>query len=307
MPERTHRQPLEPQRRATPRVETAGRAAEIPAIDAGLTPELMLRLQSAAGNHAVGRLVAGKLGYGVPEDEEMPPSAGRLPARMKAPPLPAGAGEVEREETGPKPRLRLVTVAGPTGSGAEAASGGLGFKKVSGPKKVDCGGYKWIVQWVLDKKSPKGGWIVQGVTATFDVKDAAGKAVDVKKLTGGVIDPATQWTPYWEAWKVNAGKDVTKYAEKGDLEDDMYSMPGLYDTTKGSIKIEGKAEFYEDLTLPADFKVTNAAPAWILPMTRTKPTLAGGTGAIDHTLTAKWDCTAGSASKATTVTTSKAP
>lgn len=291
MHERDQRQTAEPDSQASARAEPA---AETPQPGRGLVPEHLLRLQATAGNQAVARLVAGKLNY-TPADEELPPMAGKdEPA--------SDTREPERHPTGRKPKLRLVTVSGPKGA-TDDATGGLAYKKVSGPTAVDCGGYKWVVQWELDSPSPKGGWIVQGVSATFDVKDKDGKAVDVKTLTGGKIDPATQWTPYWEAWKVNKGKKVTTYAEGGDLEDDTYGMPGLYDTTKGSITIAGKAEFYEDLTLPADFKATNKAPAWILPMTRTKPTLAGGTGMIDHTLTAKWDCTAGSASKATTITT----
>jgi hypothetical protein len=271
MHEREHRRPPESPVPATPTSETG----------AGMTPMRMLALQRAAGNHAVAGLVAGKVEGALTEEE-----------------APAGAGR------SPKLRLRLVGVAQRKDSDGAAAAGRLGFKNESGPTTSDCGGYTWTVQWELDKASPKGGWIVQGVTASLDVKDAAGKAVDIKKLTGGKIDPA-DWTPYWEAWKVNAGQKVTTYAEKGDLKDDTYWMSGLYDTTKGTIKIEGKAEFYEDLTLPDDFKRTDKAPAWILPMTRKKPTLAGGTGSIEHNLTATWDCTAGSKSKATTVTTSK--
>jgi hypothetical protein len=44
------------------------------------------------------------------------------------------------------------------------------------------------------------------------------------------------------------------------------------------------------LTLPGSFKVTNAAPTFILPATKSAPKLTGGTGAISHNLTAIWDC-----------------
>jgi hypothetical protein len=54
--------------------------------------------------------------------------------------------------------------------------------------------------------------------------------------------------------------------------------------------VTGSAEFYEGLTLPASFTVTNAAPTWILLATNTAPTLTGGTGTIPHSLTATWDC-----------------
>jgi hypothetical protein len=39
--------------------------------------------------------------------------------------------------------------------------------------------------------------------------------------------------------------------------------------------------------------VKNAAPAWSLPATNSNPGLTGGTGALDHNLTATWDGVAG--------------
>ena len=72
---------------------------------------------------------------------------------------------------------------------------------------TDCGGYKWGVQWKLDKKSPLGGWVVQKVEMPHNVKDCDGKAQDPGKLGG--FDPA--WTPYWEAWQINKNQDVTTY------------------------------------------------------------------------------------------------
>ena len=44
------------------------------------------------------------------------------------------------------------------------------------------------------------------------------------------------------------------------------------------------------LKLPASFKVTHKPPAGILPMTKTDPALAGGSGAISHNISATWDC-----------------
>ena len=63
--------------------------------------------------------------------------------------------------------------------------------------------------------------------------------------------------------------------------------------TKGSISIKGTAEFYEGLAKPPSFKATAGSPAGMLPIVRAKPTLAGGTGAISHNLTATWDSTGG--------------
>jgi hypothetical protein len=133
------------------------------------------------------------------------------------------------------------------------------------------------------------------VTATRNVTAADGKPAPVVGW-----DPS--WTPYWEAWPINAGQSVTTYAEENnDVEDDTYGSVSEADNSKGSLTIAGRAEFYEGATLPADMKPTNTAPAWILPFTRKNPNVAGGTGAIDHNLTVTWDCTG--ADKSSTITT----
>jgi hypothetical protein len=78
---------------------------------------------------------------------------------------------------------------------------------VAGPVGSDCGGFDWTVQWQLDKKTTKGGWVVQKVELLFDVKDCANKAVDSEKA-GGL---QASWYPLWEAWQINkksAGHDV---------------------------------------------------------------------------------------------------
>jgi hypothetical protein len=56
----------------------------------------------------------------------------------------------------------------------------------------------------------------------------------------------------------------------------------------GTTEVVGRADFYPNLTLPASLTVHNAAPAWALPVTNTDPGLSGGTGALDHNLTATW-------------------
>ena len=114
------------------------------------------------------------------------------------------------------------------------------------------------------------------------------KKVDLVAKIG--LDPSSL-SRYWEAWPVNPGQSTTTYAEGGDVEDDTYAFPTLGPGTKGQSGSAGQAEFYEGLTLPPSFKVTNAAPAWILPITRSTPKLKGGTGSIPHTLLATWDST----------------
>ena len=100
----------------------------------------------------------------------------------------------------------------------------------------------------------------------------------------------------WEAWQINKDQNVTTYAEGGDKEDDGFGSDGMPDT-KGSYTIKGTAQFYEGLSLPSDFKVTNAAPTWILPATTTAPKLTGGTGTKNHTKKVSWNCCKGSKSK----------
>jgi hypothetical protein len=195
----------------------------------------------------------------------------------------------------PTPATATTTTSTPTPTPAPTPPK-LSHKTDSAATGSDCGTFKWVVQWMLDKPSPKGGWVVQQVGVTRNVKDCADK-VSGPDDSGGLN---TAWYPLWEAWKVNPGKSVTTYAEGADTEDDTYSQ-GLTKPTKGSVTVTGSAEFYEGLVLPGSFKVTNKAPTWILPATNAAPTLAGGTGAIPHSLTATWNCCTGS-DKTTTVT-----
>jgi hypothetical protein len=176
--------------------------------------------------------------------------------------------------------------AAPAPAKAPVTSPKLTKKTVKGPSSRDCGGFSWVVQWELDKVTSKGGWVVQKVELPYDVKDCGGKAVDPAKVGG--LQPS--WYPLWEAWKINKGQKVTTYAEGGDVEDDTYGSTRTGTDTKGSTTVKGTAEFYDGLTLPSTFKVTSAAPTWILPATKSAPTLSGGTGGISHDLKATWDC-----------------
>jgi len=176
----------------------------------------------------------------------------------------------------------------------------LSKKTISAPTTSKHGGFNWVVQWKLDKASPKGGWIVQKVRANFDVKDDKNASIDVKANTGGAIDPG--WWTMWEAWPVKPGKNVTTYAsDDSDPEDDTYGLPGHGNNTKGKQEILGDAEFFEGVDLPSSFKVTNKAPAWILPTTKSDPGMANGSGSIAHNITATWDSVKGDGkTKATT-------
>jgi hypothetical protein len=185
------------------------------------------------------------------------------------------------------PETKPVTPV-PADGGTVAATPPKLTKKTTasgGPTARDCGGFKWVVQWELDQQTTKGGWVVQKIESPYDIKDCSDKAVDQAKLP---FKPS--WYPFWEAWQINKGQKVTTYAEGGDVEDDSYATGGTGEGTKGNRTIKGEAEFYDGLTLPTSFKVTNKAPTFILPTTASAPTLSGGTGAISHNLKATWDC-----------------
>lgn len=218
-----------------------------------------------------------------------------------AKPAPAGAAAAGTASAAPAagpvsggraPSLSASLVQMRTLDIPKTPQGGMSYTTVSGPTANDPGGFSWVVQWKLDAPSPAGGWIVQGVTVTADVTDKAGKVIEAG---------ADARFGYWEAWQVNKGKSVTTYAETGDTADDTYARPKSANDTKGTIKVFGSAEFYEGLTLPSAFAPDTSSPAGILPIVRAKPTLAGGTGAISHNLTATWDATAGNTK--TTITT----
>lgn len=170
---------------------------------------------------------------------------------------------------------------------------------VAGPTSGNCGGFNWGAQWSIDNATAStDGWIVQKVNSIFDVKDCTDAPVDIKTKTAGRIDPS--WYPFWEAWQVRGG-NVFVGGGSSSHTADTYGSAGFGDSTKGSRQITGKAEFFPGATLPSHFTPRNAPPAMSLPYTQTDPALTGGTGAINHNLTATWNCC--QPDKSTTVTT----
>jgi hypothetical protein len=265
---------------APPQVERRGEPPRPRPARAGGHPlqRRLLELQRSAGNRAVGRMLqTGKRPPNVGEDEQIPITGfwSDVGAAFSYVASGFAPGAASGKATKPAKLTKRTE---------KRAKGG------------DCGQFSWVVQWKLDRPSPAGGWVVQKVDVTRDVKDCSDNAV----TTGGL---QTSWYPLWEAWQINPGQKVTTYAElNNDREDDTYGSGSIADT-KGSVTVTGSAEFYEGLALPSSFKVTNAAPTWILPATNTAPTLTGGTGAIDHNITATWDCCKKKGSKKTKVTT----
>ncbi len=97
-------------------------------------------------------------------------------------------------------RKKLTPTPTPTPTPA-ATPPKLSYRTESAATGGDCGSFKWVVQWVLDKPSPKGGWVVQRVDVARSVKDCANKASGPGD-SGGLN---TAWYPLWEAWPVKPG------------------------------------------------------------------------------------------------------
>lgn len=172
-------------------------------------------------------------------------------------------------------------------AGRAANAPRLTKKTLSGPTPSNNGGYSWVIQWELSKASTSGGWIVQRVNFTGSISKADNSTVPTGWET---------FVPYWEAWQVRAGQKVTVYADgtlATDCQDDTYANPGYAAGTRGETEIAGSAQFYEGLTLPAAFTIIPGHPAGELRTTRSDPGLTGGSGSIDHDLSAEWDSVAG--------------
>ncbi len=205
-----------------------------------------------------------------------------------------GVDEVQKKDSSLK--LRRCT---PSGRVAPVATPVLRKTTVAGPTSSNCGGANWGVQWSIDNATTAtDGWIVQNVNVAINAKDCTNVSVDAKAKTGGGFDPS--WFPFWEAWQVRGG-NVFVGGSTSAHSADTYNLPPIGDNTKGTSQVTAKAEFFPGATLPTGFTPRNSPPAMSLPYTQTNPSLTGGTGALDHNMTATWDCC--QPNKTTTVTT----
>lgn len=152
------------------------------------------------------------------------------------------------------------------------------IKNIEGPTNLVCGGYKWAVQFILKIASPKGGYFVQEVTIKRKInKECPTEYKDID-------------ITYYEAWPVNAGKTNTTYAGLGFTHDDVFMMPSM-PQSEGNTDMTGTIKFFENITLPADFKERNPQTyAGILASSKTKPAFWDATDALDHDLDSDWDC-----------------
>ena len=185
----------------------------------------------------------------------------------------------------------------------------LTITQLKKPTTQHCGGVEWPVQFGLKgANSNTEGWIVQRVDQTFDVKDCDGKKVDVlartKKLVrkgftttpGGfsVTEPTDpSWWPFSEAWEVDDG--TVRFGDTSrPHKNDTYRVAPMgphpdLPPTKGTVDIEGKADYFDCLWLPFSFSTGNP-PVTGLPTARPPVSLSGGSGAKDHDLSIEWNC-----------------
>jgi hypothetical protein len=174
----------------------------------------------------------------------------------------------------------------------------LTFEPAGDLRRSVCGAFEWPIRWILKNSGLQTrGIIVQRVDLVREVQDCAGNAVPYN--TGRGLNP--DWYPVWEAWDVNG----TKITPIENGVHDRFGQTHLGDNTRGRTIIRGTAEYYDNATRPNSFTPTGQPPTNNLPATRSDPRIAGGTGAIDHSATATWDCCG--ADKETQVTTSPPP
>jgi hypothetical protein len=174
---------------------------------------------------------------------------------------------------------------------------------VFGPVLGPHGAFAWGAQWsIRNADANTDGWIVQHLQVRQNVTDANGSPVVTARGGYGGLDVSLY--PVWEAWAVRKGlvyigsSNVPHSGGRGDV----YGQTPVGPSTRGTTGIDGKADFYPNLTLPSSFKVTGAEPTWDLPATKTDPRLTNGTGTLDHQAEARWDSVAGSSTtKLTTV------
>jgi len=189
---------------------------------------------------------------------------------------------------------------GGTGPTPTATQPTLQKSTVSGPTTVNNGGYTWSARWSLQNaNNTTNGWIVQRLLVRQNVMDAGSAAVTPGQgIYGGF--PAS-WTPYWEGWQVRGG-NIFVGKTTAPHNADTYSQGPVGEQTQGTTEELGQADFYPGITTPESWPVSNAAPAYALPMTRSDPGLTGGTGELDHNLTATWNGVTGDGRTTTTTT-----
>jgi len=114
-------------------------------------------------------------------------------------------------------------------------------------------GFSALINWIVEPRPimppkhtglPSTSWIIQYVTAEFDVRDARGDRIHDPRDDG-------RWG-YWEAWEVRPGQP-SPVTRPGVAIDDIFSQPNGLPDTCGTIVMTGFAAFYPYTNLPPDF------------------------------------------------------
>jgi len=155
-----------------------------------------------------------------------------------------------------------------------------------------CGEFSWTIQWMLKKgivAGKKGGYILQHINYSYFVSDCDGN-----DISGDFPRWRSWWQfdngfEFWEAWGINPGQNVTKYAEKGDKRDDTFGNVGPGKCTKGSIVVTGTYGFVNNAAIPLGMKPVPGLPSKELPATLTDPKVNMGI-TRSHDIMVTWDC-----------------
>lgn len=178
----------------------------------------------------------------------------------------------------------------------------LKFQSIKGfaPKLGDCGSFSWRVDFLLAEEIPKGngGYIIQHVTRSYEIKDKAGK-----KMTFPEIDTQKE---YWEAFGVTGADQKPTFADNavtgftdnfwlvaedgGKPDPDGRDLTG----TEGWYEIKGEATYYDGLTLPAAFEYGKVKAARGLLATLEDPKInqpaANTSNTVSRSIRVKWNC-----------------
>lgn len=156
-----------------------------------------------------------------------------------------------------------------------------------GPTAGVCGAMNFVIQWSLSRNSSaaNGGFIIQDITFTWDVRDCTGTSVPNP-------DPRTSPLNYFEAWRVLPGTTTIT-----PVTTDTFFWPGASPwaggCTDGEVDITATAQYHDDVAaLPAHMVTPNAATfAGGLQSSLTDPALGGNVSRpVPHRLRFHWTC-----------------
>lgn len=158
----------------------------------------------------------------------------------------------------------------------------------AGPTPGVCGVMDFVTRWQISRNaSPRGGFVVQDLTITWDNRDCAGN--EVPDATGKVSP-----LHYFEAWRVLPGS-TTFDAADGDTDHFVWVNDDPSGCTTDRVTFTGVARYHDDVAvadMPAHMTRFNSNTfAGGLRASLTDPALGGNVSRpVDHSLRFSWDC-----------------